>query len=314
MTARREATTVSVVELLRLFSTERKAIQWLERVRWNSKPVCPQCQGTDRIKVRKGHKHAYFCNACRYTFTVKTQTVMHRSPISVRLWAVAIYALLTARKSVSSLQLSKELGITQKSAWFMLHRIREACKAGQFLLIDVVEIDETYVGGKERNKHGKKKLRAGRGAVGKQAVMGLRQRAGPVKAMPVPSTDRDTLQGLVREHVAPGSTVYSDDHRAYLSLGSRAQVQHGVVRHSVSEYVNGMAHTNGIESMWALLKRGYHGTFHHVSAKHLGRYVDEFTFRLNEGNCQVDTLERMQAWARAIGGKRLTYKQLTREG
>ena len=184
---------------------------------------------------------------------------------------------MTARKGISALQLSKELGVQCRTAWYMLHRIREACANGDFKLERIVEVDETYLGGKEENKHTSKKLHAGGGAVGKQAVLGMRERQGRTKAMPIPETDKSTLQ--------------------------RANYTHQGVKHSAKKYVNGTAHTNGIESVWALLKRGYTGTYHHFSFKHLQRY-------LNEGNCEIDTIDRMEAFAEGIGGKRLPYKEL----
>ena len=162
--SKKTANTISVIELLEMFSTKHKSVKWLEQVRWAGKPICPKCDGTEKIKTRRGHKHSYFCNPCRYKFSVKTNTVMHASNIPVQKWAIAIYYVLTARKGISSLQLSKELGITQKSAWFMLQRIREGSKQGVFKLSGSVEIDETFIGGKERNKHESKQLKAGRGA------------------------------------------------------------------------------------------------------------------------------------------------------
>lgn len=306
---KKAAKTISITELMGMFSTERKAVKWLERSRWNGKPVCPHCGGMDNIKPYKGKKYTYHHKDCRKAFTVKTGSIMHSSKMGVQKWAIGIYAVLTARKGVSSMQLSKELGITQKSAWFMLQRIREACKQGDFKLSKVVEVDETYIGGKERNKHKDKRLNAGRGAVGKAPVVGMRQRGGKVKAMSVRDTGKPTLQGAIHKHIEPGSVVYTDDARAYLGLDGYAHEQ---VNHSANEYVKGMAHTNGIESVWALLKRGCNGTFHHISTKHLQRYVDEFSFRLNEGNCEVDTIERMESLAKVMGGKQITYKELVK--
>ena len=213
----------------------------------------------------------------------------------------------TSRKSISSLQLSKELDITQKTAWFLLHRVREACKQGDWKLENVVEVDETYIGGKERNKHKNKQLKKGRGPVGKQAVIGARERDGDVRALAISKTDGKALKGFVHKNVEPGSTVYTDDHRGYLGLEG---VNHDTVKHSAKEYVNGMAHTNGIGSVWAVLKRSYNGTFHHFSMKHVQRYVDEFTFRLNEGNCDIDTIDRIKSVCAASSGKRLTYEDL----
>ena len=173
-------------------------------------------------------------------------------------------------------EVSKELGITQKATWFML---------------------------------ASKKLNAGRGTVSKQAVMGLKQRGGTVKAMPIADTSAKTLVHNVAKNVEPGATVSTDEHAGYNNLGER--YEHGTVKHSVREYVNGMAHTNGIESVWAVLKRGYNGTYHQWSAKHMARYVNEFTFRLNEGNVKRPTLERLESLVKGTIGKRLTYADLT---
>lgn len=307
MPKKRIAQTISIMEVMRMFNTERKAVRWLEKARWGSKRVCPHCGGYENISVAKSKPFTYWHKDCRKHFTAKTGTCMHSSKIDTRKWVVAMYYLLTARKGISSLQLSKELGITQKTAWFMLQRIREAC-GKEFQLVAEVEVDETYLGGKERNKHSSKKLNAGRGAVGKQAVLGMRERDGRVKAMPIDRPDKPTLHDAVNEHVKPGATIYTDEHRGYRGLDG---YEHESVCHSAKEYVNGMAHTNGIESVWAVLKRGYNGTYHNWSMKHCQRYVNEFAFRLNEGNCERDTIDRMESLASGIGGKRLRYADLT---
>lgn len=304
--SKRQAKTISIIEVLAMFSTEHKAVKWLENRRWQGKPRCPHCGGTDNIYRYKSKKHTYHHKDCRKQFTVKTKTVMHGSNLDVKKWAIAIYYLLTARQGISSLQLSKELGITQKSAWFMLQRIREACKQGDFKLSGSIEIDETYLGGKEGNKHKNKQLKAGRGGVGKTAVIGMRERGGHTRAMPTAEVTKTRLHRIVRKNVRPGSTIYTDDNPSYTGALRR----HKTVNHSAKEYVNGMAHTNGIESVQAVLKRGYTGTFHHISAKHLSRYVNEFAFRLNEGNAEIDTMDRMTALVQGMSGKRLAYKDL----
>lgn len=236
---------------------------------------------------------------------------MHATKRPLQDWIFAIYSVLTARKGISAMQLSKELGVQYRTAWHMLHRIREACGRGDFTLTEVVEVDETYIGGKEANKHASKKLNAGRGAVGKQAVAGVRQRGGKVKAKPVERVDAATLIPFVEDTVEQGATVYTDDAAAYGALPTILnQYVHETVAHGRGEYVRGDAHTNGIESVWAVLKRSITGTWHHVSPKHLERYVNEAAFRLNEGNCEIDTIERMEAFARSVHGKRLRYRDL----
>jgi hypothetical protein len=221
-----------------------------------------------------------------------------------------MYLLVTARKGISSMQLAKEIGITQKSAWFVLHRLREACNDDNSKLKGIIEIDETYIGGKEANKHEKNKLKAGRGAVGKSTVLGMRERGGKTLAMIIESPSIMEIQGAIFARVKFGSTLMTDEHAAYDGPNGGVFKQESV-NHKAGEYVRGMTHTNGIESVWAVLKRGLHGVYHHASAKHLGRYIDEFAFRLNEGNVARHTLERLASFVDAVAGKRITYKELT---
>jgi transposase-like protein len=300
-------TTISLLQLFQLYPDQESARDYLEQRRWPDGVCCPQCTQRERITARANGY--YRCNDCKLDFTIRTGTVFERSHIPLHKWLYAMYLLVTSRKGISSLQLSKEISVTQKSAWFMLQRLREACGSDIDKLGGIVEVDETYVGGKERNKHASKKLKAGRGTVGKVAVIGLRERGGRTIAHPVPDTGSNELQSSIHRNVEAGSTVYTDESASYSDLGGLFY-NHDAINHSSGEYVRGPVSTNSIESVWAVLKRGLHGVYHHASPKHIGRYVNEFTFRLNEGNVKRHTLERLDSLVTATFGKRLTYKEL----
>lgn len=298
--------TLSFYEFFQRFPDEETARLFFEGKRWPNGVECAHC-GSQEVYECKDHKPMpYRCKTCRKHFSVRVGMVLAESRLPLHKWLMAIYMMTTARKGIPSTQMARELGITQKTAWFLAQRIRETWVASLGRdMGPTVEIDETYIGGKERNKHSHKKLKAGRGSVGKQAVVGIMERGGSVVAGPVRIVDRATLQGVIRYHVAPGSTVYTDSHAGYRGMTGYT---HYAVNHGVGEYVRKQAHTNGIESFWALLKRGYYGIYHHMSAKHLHRYVNEFSFRHN--TAKVGTIDFIEMTAERMVGRHLTYKEL----
>ena len=243
----------------------------------------------------------YWCSECRSYFSVRTGTAIARSKVSMRKWAIAIYLELTSLKSISSMKLHRDLGVTQKTAWFMLHRIREAWAHDAFRdehpFDGPVEADETYIGGKAKNMHADQRRKlTGTGGADKMAVIGVKDRdTRKVRAAVVPDTTGRTLRGFVEGNATPEATVYTDGEAGYVGV----QRKHEAVRHSVGEYVRGMAHTNGMESFWSMLKRAHMGTFHKLSPKHLDRYVQEFAGKNNIRDS--GTLAQMRTLVRHAG-------------
>ena len=293
---------------MRQFPDDATAEAWYVTRRWPDGVSCPHC-GSLNVQVGAKHKsQPYRCREkeCAKRFSAKTGTVMEGSKLGFQTWILATWLLSTNLKSVSSMKLHRDLNINQRSAWFLAHRLRVALSQRGGLFSGPVEVDETYFGGVRKNMpKSKRKNLEGRGAVGKTAVVGAKDReSNRVSARVVEKTDAETLQGFVAEHAEPQARVFTDDASAYDGL----PFNHETVTHSLSEYVRGDVHTNGIESLWSMMKRAHKGTFHKLSPKHLDRYVQEFAARHNLR--EHDTVAIMGSVADGMGGKRLRYDEL----
>ena len=301
---------ISLMELADMFPDEQSAIDWFEDVYWgHTGRRCGHCKSKNTKEVPNKKPMPYWCTDCRSYFSVRTGTVLQSSRLPLRKWAFAVYMYVTNLKGISSMKLHRDLDVTQKTAWYMLHRLRESWKdCGIYDAEGPLEVDETYVGGLEGNKHASAKQRIGRGAVGKTAVQGIKSRSTKrIAAKVVEDTTSETLEDLIFDHAEIGATIYTDEAMAYKRL-NRAFI-HEAVAHSKGEYVREEdIHTNGIESFWSMLKRAHKGTFHQMSKKHLQRYVYEFVTRHNVRD--IDTCEQMAHIAAGLTGKRLMYQDL----
>jgi transposase-like protein len=301
-----------------IFHDEAKAREWLEGRLWPEGPICPHCGTIDEATAMKGDAHRaglWNCRACRKQFSVTVGTLYERSHVPLHKWLGATYLMMASKKGMSALQISRMIGVTYKTAWFLCHRIRESLRGndgegplgGEGM---IVEADETYVGGKDKNRHANKRIHVSGGAM-KEPVVALVERGGRVRSRHVKDVNIKNLRPILTEQIHAATTLATDEHAIYASAKISGQfAAHVSVNHGLGEYVRGDVHTNTVESYFAILKRGIVGTFHHVSAQHLKRYVGEFDFRYNERIALgVTDAERFNKSIPGIVGKRLTYRR-----
>lgn len=299
---------ITMAQISKMFPDDETATAWVERIRWPDGATCPHCGG-DRIAHPVKHKTmTHRCKDCRKWFSVRTGTCMESSRLGLQTWVVAIYLLNTGLKGQASMKLHRDLGVTQKTAWHLAHRIREAWEDnGGSVFGGPVEVDETHIGGKLENMHAaEREATRDRYNYGKSIVAGVKDRpTNKVGVAVVGDTTADTLQTFIEDRVVSGATVYTDDGASYRNMPF---FDHDSVNHSAGEYVRSEVRTNGMEALWSLFKRGFHGTYHHMSPKHLPRYVNEFAGRHNCRN--ADTMAQMAATVAGLIGKRLKYRDL----
>jgi transposase-like protein len=298
------------------FRDPDKAREWLESELWPDGPVCPHCgvlNENTKVSGKTGRPGLYMCNACRSQFTVTVGTLMERSKIPLNKWLFATYLLMASKKGMSTHQLSRMLGVSLKSTWFLMHRIREALPEAKTAGPlggegKIVEADTSYVGGKEKNKHRNKRKAGNIGGAGKQIVHSLVERGGRVRSQHIPNISGKTLRPILMAQVDRKSSLMTDTAGGYMGVGKEFS-RHEMVDHGAGEYVRGDAHSNTVESYFATFKRGIIGVYHSVSEAHLKRYLGEFDFRYNERSALgVEDAERTQKAVRGMVGKRLTYR------
>jgi len=295
----------SLPQLLNHFKNESTCIKYLEKQRWGKKPCCPHCGCVGAYTLNDGR---YKCKdkGCYKKFSVMVGTIFENSKVKLNLWFAAIYLATAHKKGISSLQLHRDLGVTQKTAWFMLHRIREMLREKQSpMLSGTVEADETYIGGDQKNMH-QDKRKVGSGKEHKTPVLGMLERGGKIRTKKIGKADGKTIKPIVKREVSKNATLLTDGFGGYHGLDKHF-ADHQTLNHIKGEYVRGDYHTNNIENFWSMLKRGIYGIYHYASPKHIHRYCDEFAYRYNTRN--DNDADRFTASLGRVDGK-LTYKQL----
>jgi transposase-like protein len=275
--------TMNIPQLYKQFPTQIDCIKHLEQVRWNSEPTCPYCNSKNQSPLPKENR--YHCNTCNTSFSVTVGTIFHKTRLDLQKWFLAVSLVLNAKKGYSARQLGRDLDVTKDTAWRMFMQIRKAMVEQRELMTGIVEADETYIGGKDKNRHNDKKKPGGQGGANHTPVVGVLQRDGKVVAKKVSDTTKKTLKRFINDNVAKGSTLATDEHRGY--NGMDLLYDHIRVNHKAKQYVKGVAHTNSLEGFWSLFKRGIVGQYHQISDRYIDKYLNEFCFRY--GNRNVDT-------------------------
>ena len=300
----------SLQEAVLYFSDIDRAHKFATKLRWPNGIECPRCQSKEHSYIST--RRFWFCKGCKKQFTVKVASIFEDSPLGMDKWMLAVWLIVTCKNGISSYEIASHLGITQKSAWHLMHRVRKAMSSGSFSkLSGEIEADETFIGGKARNMHVEKRMRriTGTGSKDKVPVLGMMERGGKVRTMVVPNRKKAALQSEVRKHVEAGSALYTDALLSYEGLAG--EYAHKVVDHAV-QYVDGKVHTNSMENFWSLLKRMISGTYVSVEPYHLHRYLDEQALRFNER--KMTAADKFAAVMANVGGKQLTWDQVTGKG